>query len=83
MIARSASSLSAARHNVGRITGTGAASDLAEAIAHWDDAWQRDLKANERETRRKLLDQARGDIDGGGDPDYADRESESDDEIED
>jgi hypothetical protein len=51
MIARSASSLSAARHNVGRITGTGAASDLAEAIAHWDDAWQRDLKANERETR--------------------------------
>jgi hypothetical protein len=32
---------------------------------------------------RKLLDQARRDIDGGGDPDYANRESESDDEIED
>jgi hypothetical protein len=48
----------------GRILGTGAASDLADAIARAKKNWNDANEAAERVERRRLLDRARREVDG-------------------
>jgi hypothetical protein len=66
----------------GQLYGFGAATDLAEAVAHWNAEVGNQSEARRREEHRDLLRQARDDIDHGGEQSDGDDDSESDDEID-